>query len=169
MATREQMLAARDRRIARWNVRVNWLGDRVRRMVHMGMEQRLKVTAQLLRDRVVINISIPVVKEKRKVTATDPVTGRSRTTTKTVVTERSKPGEFPRADTTRLMKDIFWELRLEEFSARVGTTLDYGLQLELHMRRSFLRRTLIETQHQLGVILASPGGGSAGPLPGQNA
>jgi hypothetical protein len=169
MATREQMLAARERRILRWNVRVNWLGDRVRRNIHMGMEQRLKVTAQLLRDRVVINISIPVVKVKRKITSTDPNTGRKRTTTKTVVTERSKPGEFPRADTTRLMKDIFWELRPEEMAARVGTTLDYGLKLELHMRRSFLRRTLFETQQQIGVIIASPSGGPAGPLPGQDA
>jgi hypothetical protein len=169
MATRDQMLAARERRIGRWNVRILWLGDRVRRNIHMGMEQRLKITAQLLRDRVVINISIPVVKEKRKVTSTDPVTGRTKTSTKTVVTERSKPGEFPRADTTRLMKDIFWELHPETMSARVGTTLDYGLKLELHMQRSFLRRTLFETQQQLGLILASERGGPAGPLPGQDA
>jgi hypothetical protein len=166
MATREAMMAARERRIARWNVRVDWFGDRVRRNVHMGMEKRLTATAQLLRDKVVINISIPVVKEKRKVTGTDPISGRSRTTTKTVVTERSKPGEFPRADTTRLMKDIFWELRPEEFSARVGTTLDYGLRLELHMRRSFLRRTLFEDQGRLEIILATDAGGR---LPGQDA
>ena len=153
------MLAARERRIARWNVRVEWLGDRLRRNIRMGMEQRLKVTAQLLRDRVVINISIPVVKERRK------IGGK----TVTVVTERSKPGEFPRADTTRLMKDIFWELRPEEQSARVGSTLDYAIPLELRMRRSFLRRTLFETQNQLGLILASERGGPAGPLPGQDA
>ncbi len=169
MATREQMLAARERRMVRWNVRVNWLGDRVRRNIRMGLEQRLKVTAQLLRDRVVINISIPVVKEKRKITSTDPATGRTRTRTKTVVTERSKPGEFPRADTTRLMKDIFWELHPETMSAHVGTTLDYGLRLELHMRRSFLRRTLFEVQNQIGVIIGSERGGPAGPLPGQDA
>ena len=159
MASREVMLAARERRIARWNVRVEWLGDRLRRNIRMGMEQRLKVTAQLLRDRVVINISIPVVKERRK------IGGK----TVTVVTERSKPGEFPRADTTRLMKDIFWELRPEEQSARVGSTLDYAIPLELRMRRSFLRRTLFETQNQLGLILASERGGPAGPLPGQDA
>lgn len=153
------MLAARERRIARWTVRVEWLGDRLRRNIRMGMEQRLKVTAQLLRDRVVINISIPVVKERRK------IGGK----TVTVVTERSKPGEYPRADTTRLMKDIFWELRPEEQSARVGSTLHYAIPLELRMNRSFLRRTLFETQNQLGLILASERGGPAGPLPGQDA
>ena len=167
MATREQMLAARERRIARWNVRVRWLGDRVRRNVRMGMVQRLKVTAQLLRDRVVINISIPVVKLKRKVTFTDPTTGRTRTRTKTVVdrNSRSKPGEFPRADTTRLMKDIFWDLDERLGRARVGTTLDYGLRLEIRMQRSFLRRTLLESQRQLAVILVTDAGGR---LPGQD-
>lgn len=169
MATREAMLAARDRRIVRWNMRVRWLGDRVRRNIHIGMEQRLKVSAQLLRDRVVINISIPVVKVKKTYLYNDPITGRLKKSTRTVVTERSKPGEFPRADTTRLMKDIFWELRREEMRAVVGTTLDYGLRLELHMQRSFLRRTLFETANQIGVIIASPGGGTAGRLPGQDA
>ncbi len=157
MATREAMLAARSRRMVRFNTRLQWFGQRVIGNINIGMEARLRATAQLLRDKVVINISIPVVKEK------------SRRTGRIVVTERSRPGEFPRADTTRLMKDIFWEVRPEEHSARVGTTLDYGLWLEIRMHRSFLRRTLNEIGDQLGVILASPGGGPAGQLPGQDA
>jgi hypothetical protein len=157
MATREQMLAARDRRMVRFNTRLEWFGERVMRNVNIGIIARLKATGQLLRDKVVINISIPVVKRKSK------RTGRI------VVIERSKPGEFPRADTTRLMKDIFWEVDEREMRGRVGTTLDYGLELELHMRRSFLRRTLNELAPQIGLIIASAGGGPAGPLPGQDA
>lgn len=157
MASREQMLAARDRRMARFDTRLEWFGDRVLGNVRIGMEARLRATAQLLRDKVVINISIPVVKQK------------SARTGRIVVTERSRPGEFPRADTTRLMKDIFWEVRQEEMTARVGTTLDYGLYLELYMHRSFLRRTLMEVADRIGVILADPSGGPAGRLPGQDA
>ena len=159
MASRAQQIAALGRRTARWNTRVQWYGQKVMGNINVGMEKRLKVCAQLLRDKVVINLSIPVMKETRK--------------GKTVVTERSKPGEFPRADTTRLMKDIFWELRGpvveggQFTTAVVGTTLDYGLRLELHMNRSFLLRTLNEVSGQLGLILGSPGGGPAGPLPGQ--
>lgn len=157
MATRDQMLAARDRRILRFNTRLEWYGQRVMRNINIGMEARLRAATQLLRDKVVINISIPVVKEPH------PKTG------KIIVTERSRPGEFPRADTTRLMKDVFAEVRPEEMSGRVGTTLDYGLWLETRMHRSFLRRTLQEIAPQLGVIIASPGGGPAGQLPGQDA
>lgn len=154
MATRDQMLAARERRMVRFNTRLAWFGQRVLRNVNIGVVARLKATAQLLRDKVVINISIPVVKVK------SPRTGRI------IVTERSKPGEFPRADTTRLMKDIFWEVDERLNRARVGTTLDYGLYLELYMNRSFLRRTLNEIAPQLGAIIAGPQGP---PWPGQDA
>lgn len=155
MASRDAMLAARDRRIARFNTRIDWYGDHVLHNINLGLEQRLKIVGQLLRDRVVINISIPVVKTKSK------ITGRI------VVTERSLPGEFPRADTTRLTKDIFWEYHDEDMSVVVGTTLDYGLWLETRMHRSFLRRTLLELSEQIGVIIGTEGGGPAGPLPGQ--
>lgn len=157
MATRAQMLEARGRRMVRFNTRLQWFGERVLGNVNLGINARLKATAQLLVDKVRINISIPVVKVKSK------RTGRI------VVVERSKPGEFPRADTTRLLKDIFWEVVERDRRARVGTTLDYGLYLELYMRRSFLRRTLNEIAGQIGLIVASQGGGPAGPLPGQDA
>ena len=161
MASREAMLAARDRRIVRFNARLQWYGERVAGNINVGMQARIKAATNLLRDKVVINISIPVVKEK------------SRRTRKIVVTERSQPGEFPRADTTRLMKDIYAEMRTDEstgtiVTGRVGTTLDYGLWLETRMQRSFLRRTFQEMAPDLALILASPGGGTAGPLPGQD-
>ena len=157
MATRQQMLAARDRRMVRFDARLEWFGERVRNNINVGMLARLKSVGQLLRDKIVINISIPVVKEK------SPRTGLI------VVTERSVAGEFPRADTTRLMKDIFSDVHEDEQLVRVGTTLDYGLWLEIRMQRGFIARTLLELADRLGVILASPGGGPAGQLPGQDA
>ena len=171
MATREQMLAARQRRMVRFNTRLEWFGNRVRNNVRIGMVARLKATGQLLRDAIVINISIPVEFYFRIWKTTDPDTGRQRTVRQKVVTKRSKKGEYPRADTTRLMKDIFWEIHEEHSLVRVGTTLDYGLWLEttVPLQRSFIRRTLFERISQLGVILASPGGGPAGRLPGQDA
>ena len=105
------------------------------------------LAAQLLRDRIVVNISIPVGKEVRN--------GR------TVVTERSKPDEFPRVETARLMRDIGWDM-IGHTEAAVYTTLDYGLYLEMRMNRSFLRRTHNEQLPMLRKILLS------GPkLPGQ--
>lgn len=171
MATREQMLAARERRIVRFNTRLVWFGNRVRNNVNIGMVARLKATGQLLRDAIVVNISIPVefYTVKRKVWNEEK--GKWVSKNIKIVTQRSRPGEYPRADTTRLMKDIFWELRERENLVRVGTTLDYGLRLETttSLRRGYIRRTLFERLGELGVILASPGGGPAGRLPGQDA
>lgn len=167
MASRDQALAARERRIARWDIRLEWYGERVRGNVRMGIQERLKLTAQLLRDKVVINISIPVVKIRKKITITDPDDGRRKRVTRTVVDpdSRSKPGEYPRADTTRLMKDIFWDLRPDLLRARVGTTLDYGYYLEMRMQRSFLRRTLYEVRDRLMIVLITDAGAE---LPGQD-
>jgi len=142
-----ERLAARK---ARHAARVEWLGDQFQARVRATMRQRITAAAQVLRDQVVINLGIPVIKRKSARTGritVDP-------------TSRSKPGEFPRADTTRLMKDIFWKIdeRHNEISATVGTSLDYGLRLETKMNRSFLRRTFREMLPQLRRILLPPGG-----------
>lgn len=126
------------RRLAVTAVRLDWLGERVEKNINMGMDARVRLAAQLLRDRVVVNISRPVTKLGGG--RVDPGS-------------RSKPGEFPKADTTRLMKDIFWESRGER-EAIVGTTLDYGAVLELgRLKRSFLQRTLREEQGRIRRIL----------------
>jgi hypothetical protein len=138
-----RMNTARARREQRFSARVTWLGDRLLQGLQLTMQQRVRVAAQLLRDKIVINLAQPVRKYK--------VGGR------TVVdpASRSKPGEFPRADTTRLMKDIFYEMRSAGaiITAIVGTSLMYGVRLELEMDRSFLRRTLYEFEPTIRMIL----------------
>jgi len=61
------------------------------------------------------------------------------------VTVRSLPGQFPRAETTLLLKSIFWQ-RKSKLRRWIGTSLDYGLHLEVNPRldRSFLLRTINE-------------------------
>ena len=125
--------------------KVEWFGDRVLQNIRIGMTARLRLAAQLVRDRVVINISRPVTKTK------GVRSGRI------VSSNRSRPGEFPKADTTRLMKDIFFEVSGHE--ARVGTTLDYGLVLETSMNRSFLRRSFIQMQPTITRVLTQGRGG----------
>ena len=154
MATRSQMMASRGRRQQRFQTRLEWYGERLRNNLNIGLEARMKIASQLLRDKVVMNISVPVVKEIRN--------------GKTVVTERSAPGEFPRADTTRLMKDIFYDVKTrgDQLVGIVGTTLDYGLYLETSPRlnRAFLVPTLDEIQPQLRNVFLS----RRPPIPGQN-
>lgn len=114
--------------------------------IALSMEQRVKLSTEILRNKIVKNLSVPVTKSIGK-------SGRI------VVTERSKPGEFPRADTTLLMKTIFGEYMqpaANVWDGVVGTPLDYGLKLELDMDRSFLLRTFREQYATTMRILRGP-------------
>jgi len=122
---------------------------------NLAIAQRIKVATQLLRDRVAASLSRPVRKIRKRRIVKDPETGATSTTTTTTVdpNSRSKPGEFPRAVTTRLMKDIFKNISDDGLEGRVGTTLKYGLILETRLDRSFLRRNLNEMRADLIAIL----------------
>lgn len=117
------------------NVNIEFFTDRVLGKVHVTMRQRVVLVTKLLESRIVQNISRPVTK------GTGPRGGR-------VVTDRSVPGEFPKADTTQLMKTIFSGVRERGryVDGFVGTPLDYGVVLEVSERldRSFMVRTLRE-------------------------
>jgi hypothetical protein len=143
-ATPAQALAAYRHRVVRVSARMEWFGQQIIEGLEIEFDKRLETVGQLLRDKVVANISLPVERSE---------TGR--------VIQRSIRGEFPRAETTRLMKDIFWEKTSRAAALRpggslgvtVGTTLDYGLYLEVNLDRSFLRRTLEEERETVERIL----------------
>lgn len=144
--------ARRAARAAEKDARIEWNIDNVASKVAMTMKQRIVLATGYVHQKVVSNISQPVVKAKRK--------GRDGKM-KTVVVERSKPGEFPRADTSQLMRTIFKEVREIRpgvFEGYIGTPLEYGAILELSKRldRSFLVRTLNEQQGRVRKILTGP-------------
>lgn len=125
---------------------MEWFIREVSSKVAVTMRQRVGLATQYLKNKVVRNISTPVVK------GTGPRGGR-------VVMGRSVAGEFPHAETTQLMKTIFGEVRETSpgvFDGFVGTPLDYGLILETQMDRSFLVRTLREEQGTIKRILTGP-------------
>lgn len=159
MATPQQQAAALARRQQRFQSRIQWFGDRVSQGIRIGMKARRGIAAQLLRDKVVINISRPVTKIKGVRSRDERGKFTKAGRTKVDPTSRSKPGEFPKADTTRLMKDIFFE-HVGQDRTVVGTTLDYGLILETKMNRSFLLRTLREERPMLTRILVHGSGGT---------
>jgi hypothetical protein len=110
-----------------------------------NLKQRTKVATEVVRNKVVKNISKGVER------GVGPRSGRK------VVTQRSKPGEYPRSDTGELMRTILpAEVREERpgvFVGYVGTPLDYGLILEMRMNRSFLVRTLYEESDKVKRII----------------
>lgn len=117
---------------------IKWNGARMLKVMELEFSKRLRVASQLVKDQVKRNLSKPVLKYESPKTERIVVLRES----------RSKPGEFPRQETSTLMRDIFSELVAPDAAglrkAVVGTTLGYGLRLETKMRRSFLRRTLNE-------------------------
>lgn len=150
-----RMLQARAARYVRFTARLEWLGKQLESKVVLGMATRLKIACQLLRDKIVLNISYPV--EKKVVTQKNDA---GKTVRKTVVVpgSRSKPGGFPHADTTHLMKTIYWVVNDAALEGRVGTPLDYGLILETKMDRSFLVRTWYEMRTYVIAVLLKGGG-----------
>ena len=136
--------AGKSRRAGR-NVKIDWFIDEVSGKVAMTMQQRVKLATDLVREKVVRNIGTAVTK------TTGPRGGR-------VVTGRSKPGEFPHADTVQLKKTIFGHVRTFRGGAEgfIGTPLDYGVILETRMNRSFLKRTLDEQRPRVMKILSGP-------------
>lgn len=116
----------------------------------MTMEQRLRLAVDHVRNKVVRNISRPVTKTR----VTLPGGGSY-----TRVTNRSKPGEFPKADTTLLMKSIFGSVEQTgdmQYNGYVGMPLMYGLILEVRMNRSFLVRTLNDERATITRLLTGP-------------
>jgi len=133
---------AHQRRAGRAGTRqqeIDWYIDDVLAKISMTLRQRVMIATELVASETVRNISIPVV-----------YSGSTEI--------RSKPGEYPRADTTLLRKTIFTTIKTDRFgtSGYVGTPQDYGVILELKMNRSFLRRTLNEQRKRIYRILTGP-------------
>lgn len=130
--------------------KTEWFIEEVSDKVRLTVQHRVRLATDYLRDKIVRNISRPVTK-----TRITGVSGRSYTR----VTDRSKPGEFPKADTTLLMKTIFSDhMKVSEgvYDGVVGTPLDYGVILELVKDRSFMVRTLHEERDKITKILTGP-------------
>lgn len=123
---------------ARIDARFKWYGDQIIAGVEVTYAARLRDVGQLLQDRIISHISIPIGYE------IGPRGGIR-------VTERSKPGEHPRTQAPlrqlglgNLVNSIFYALP-QPLWLRVGTTLDYGLFLEVGTARMAPRPYLLRT------------------------
>jgi len=144
-SARQRRVIAIQARVDRWETNVKPTLD----TVAFTMKERVRIATEHLRNKVVLNISRPVTKYSGR------ISGRIQ------VKDRSKAGEFPKADTTMLLKNIFgstanmgggvWE-------GYVGTTLDYGAILETseNLNRKYLSTTMLEETETIVGILSGP-------------
>lgn len=146
---------------------IKWFTREVLDKINATLFTRMSVAMLHLHGKVVRNLSVPVGKT---VTKSGHV----------IVTERSKPGEFPRADTTLLMKSIFFRVKKAGqgvVDGYVGHPVWYGLKLETQMNRLLLKESLYRELTAIKIILGAfmggiekfykggqflPGGGRAG-------
>ena len=155
----EAIEQCRSRRVAaleRSRVRFEWKVKPLLETVSMSLQRRVELATQYVASKVIVNVSRPVTKTVRPL-----LRGPNKGKTRTVVTDRSKAGEFPKADTTRMMGDVFAEIR--QVAAGVwfgfcGTTLDYGVTLETsqQLNRAWLTRTLYQELENVQAILIGP-------------
>lgn len=159
------VLAAEQRRIDRAAAdaaRTEMFVDRCVNTVSLTLHTRVRLAVEYLRSKIVRNISRPVTKRPytQRVAFVDSA-GKVRHKNRTLVkvTNRSKPGEFPKADTTTLLKTIFGEVTKDGPSSEgfVGTPLDYGVILELKKDRSFLLRTFNEERETIVRMIIGTG------------
>lgn len=140
--------AARARRAGRagqTRVEIQSFVDEVSKRIDLTLKQRVTVAVGFLQDQIVKNISVPVTKVV--------IGGRTR------VTERSKRGEYPRADTTTLLRSVFWDVKEDQpgrIQGFVGTPIGYAIPLELMMDRRFMTRTLDEQRGNIVRMLTGP-------------
>jgi hypothetical protein len=156
----EQARARRTDASAEQNVRIEWFINELVSKVALSMDERVRLATELVKNKIIVNISRPVTKTvmKRKSQGRNALGQYMAKGTYTRVSNRSKPGEFPKADTTQLMKTIFSDYRHIDGAPEgyVGTPLDYGIFLELKHDRSFMVRTLIEEHDKIMRILTGP-------------
>ena len=161
----QAVLEARGRRLARAHqvtARTEFFLDEIIGKVHTTLMQRVRIATEYAKSKVVINISRPVT--KTYVTRVVQVVGkngktRNKKESEVHISDRSVAGEFPKADTTQLMKTILGhasEIAPGVFAGYIGTPLDYGVVLELRRNRSFLLRTLNEERSTIMRILTGP-------------
>lgn len=127
-------------------VQTQWFIKEVTDHVNITLRKRMRIAVNFLKDKIVLNIRKPVTK------SIGPRGGL-------VVTNRSKPGEFPKADTTQLMRTLLTEVRNVSPGVTdgfVGSPLDYSLFIELDINRSFLLRTFNEEIDTLQKIVLAP-------------
>lgn len=127
----------------RRSTRTEWFIDKVLGSVNLEAKQRVEIATEYVKSKILLNISRPVTKGNG------------------VVTNRSISGEYPKADTTQLMKTLFSgtiEPKKGVVEGYIATPLEYGVILELSesLNRRWMSRTLDEERNRVANILGKP-------------
>lgn len=131
------------------DVHITWFIKQYTDVLFLTMKQRVLLATTLIHSKIIQNISRPVTKSKGS-------------RGKNVVSNRSKPGEYPKADTGILMKSIQSSVRGTKNHPigliNLPEELDYGFILERwpKLDRNYAARTLNENRAAVMRLLTGP-------------
>ena len=144
-------------------VSIKWNQTKVLAEVKHGLANRLSLIGEHVSNSYKANLSTPVSKVRKKRRGRTSRGEKGSTYTHAVSSSRSKPGEYPRAETGLLMKNIFWNLTngVGSMHVIIGTPSKYGAALELEGGRKGLRATLLKEAPMIKNILKMRGNENA--------
>ena len=136
---------------------VSWNSQAVMGPAIRAVIARMKLSGEHLKNAHIMNLSAPVTKIKRKRRRTTSRGTKGSSYTYVDPTSRSKPGEYPRADTGELRRNTFSDVEVQGpiVTLIVGTSKKYGERLETKMDRKGLRSTLLEELGTVNQIMLS--------------
>lgn len=137
MPSIEEFRQAKVRRATKGVTQTQWFIKEVSDHVNITMRQRMGIVTGFLKNKTILNIKKPVTR----------IAG---------IVIRSVEGEFPRADTTQLMRTLISEVVTVSpgiVDGFVGSPLDYSIILEQRLDRKFLSKTLFEELQNVKKIL----------------
>ena len=123
------------------NITVHWHVGAFQNALFSELRNRIQIVGHYLKNKTQENVSVLVDMDSR---------GN--------VTQRSRPGEFPRMETGELRDSIKVDFENSGLNASVSVGAEHGIKLEVYKRwnRSFLVRTLQEEKQYIRSIMMKP-------------
>lgn len=123
----------------RATTRIEWYAPAVTAAVDAEIANRVYRVGQHVFKKIQENISVWVEYQGNKI-------------------KRSKPGEYPRQETSKLRRSVYVQLKRTKLGAevRLGARAPYAIVLETSLNRSFIQRTWREEYPTIERMLKKP-------------
>lgn len=134
---------------------LKWNTTLLNAQIQKGLTHRFSLIGEHVTNAHKTNLSRPVTKLKKKRKRKTSRGAKGSSYTAADPNSRSKAGEYPKAETGLLMKNIFWDLKATPIGLqlKIGTPSKYGAALETDAGRKGLRATMIQEVPMIKNIL----------------
>ena len=107
-------------------VHMIWYGRKIRVQIERELGRRLDTTGRYLKRKTQLNISRPVATETRTRRRSTSRGAAGSSYRRAIPSSRSKSGEFPKKETGRLLRSIFYKLSRRYLLLMLATSEKHG-------------------------------------------